>query len=310
MGRIDRTGVDIRRLRYFAAVCTHGGFSSAARVVGIAQPALTRQIQLLEQELGVQLFMRNGRSATPTEAGQVLLAEAREHLEGLDQVVHRLRRDYAGDPQRVSLGVCPTIAPLFLDAVQDMLRQVPGVPVLSVIEAYSGDLRNLMAAGRLDLALSYSPPDPSEVRATPLLSEKLVVATRFPRLGAVVGLDEIARLKLILPSRMHQLRQIIDAVCAGRDCLLRPALELDSLAAVKAMLAEDRGDFATILPYHSVAQDAAAGRYNLVPIDDPQMVRTIALLQPAAGVAPLPAVLVEAIGQRAADIRRTMEAVF
>ncbi len=68
MARIDSTGVDIRRLKYFVAVCDHGGFSRAAGAVGIAQPALTRQMQILEQELGVELFTRNGRNAVPSAA--------------------------------------------------------------------------------------------------------------------------------------------------------------------------------------------------------------------------------------------------
>ena len=58
MGRLEKHGVDIRRLRYFVAVCDHGGFSKAAPVIGIAQPALTRQGQLPEHELGIELFTR------------------------------------------------------------------------------------------------------------------------------------------------------------------------------------------------------------------------------------------------------------
>ena len=65
--------VDVKRLRYFIAVCKHGGFSHAASVIGVAQPALTRQVQLLERELGLKLITRTGRGATPTEEGRFLL---------------------------------------------------------------------------------------------------------------------------------------------------------------------------------------------------------------------------------------------
>src|SRR5215207_2173366 len=123
MGRLERTGVDIRRLRYFVAVCDHGGFSKAASVTGIAQPALTRQVQLLEQELGLNLFTRNGRNAVPTEPGAFLLRHARAHLDGLDLLMDRMRRDFGDDPASMTLGICPTITPLFLTSLRESLRQ-------------------------------------------------------------------------------------------------------------------------------------------------------------------------------------------
>lgn len=308
MGRIDRNGVDVRRLRYFLAVCQHGGISRAAAVVGVAQPALTRQVQLLEQELGVELLTRNGRSATPTEAGQLLLAEARVHLENLDLLVDRLRRDFASATAKVTMGICPTIAPLFLSHVQEAARHLPGTPALSVIEAYSGDLRNLMAAGRLDFALTYGTHGTEGVAETPLLSERLVVATRAVPPESRLSLAELAGLKLILPSRIHQLRRIIDAICARRGQPLTPSLELDSLAAVRAMLEQD-GEYSTILPYHAVADGIADGGYGPVFIDDPDMIRSIALLTPEDRAQALPDGLVDAIHGHADSLRQSMEAL-
>ena len=309
MGRLEKPGVDIRRLRYFVAVCDHGGFSKAAPVIGIAQPALTRQVQLLEHELGIELFTRNGRSAVPTEAGAALMTGARLHLESLDLLIGRVQRDFGAGPAHVCLGICPTISPLFLVPLQEALRQSAPSLTLTVIEAYSGDLRNLMACGRLHLALTYSPSDTDGLDVTDLLSEKLVLAG----LGSMAGplnLQDVARQRLILPSVHHQLRRIIDAVAAARGIPLVPALELDSLTAVKAMLDGTSGDFATILPYHSVAADAAGGRFAIRMIDDPGMVRTIALLRPCSAKHPLPAILTEVIFSRAEGIRASLQAVF
>lgn len=309
MGRLEKPGVDIRRLRYFVAVCAHGGFSKAAPVIGIAQPALTRQVQLLEHELGIELFTRNGRSAVPTEAGVALMTGARLHLESFDQLIARVRRDFGAGPAHVCLGICPTISPLFLLPLQDALRQSAPNLTLTVIEAYSGDLRNLMACGRLNLALTYSPSDKAGLDVTDLLSEKLALAG----LGSAtspLNLQDIARHRLILPSANHELRRIIDAVAAARSMPLVPVLELDSLTAVKAMLDGASGNFATILPYHSVAADAAEGRFAIHMIDDPGMVRVIALLRPGGAKQPLPKVLTEAIFSHAEGIRAPLEAVF
>ena len=309
MGRLEKPGVDIRRLRYFVAVCDHGGFSKAAPVIGIAQPALTRQVQLLEHELGIALFTRNGRSAVPTEAGVALMNGARLHLESFELLIERVQRDFGTGPAQVCLGICPTISPLFLAPLQDALRQSAPSLTLTVIEAYSGDLRNLMACGRLQLALTYSPFDKAGLDVTDLLSEKLVLVGPGQS-TANLTLGEVARHRLILPSVHHQLRRIIDAVAAARGTPLVPVLELDSLEAVKAMLDGTSGDFATILPYHSVAQDAAEGRFAIRMIDDPGMVRTIALLRPGSAGHPLPEILTAAIFDRAKAIRDSLEAVF
>ncbi len=307
MARIDPTGVDIRRLRYFLAVCDHGGFSRAALAVGIAQPALTRQMQILEQELGIALFTRNGRNATPSEPGQILLDRVRHHLEGLDAVVDQLRRDFAATPQQVTLGICPTIAPLFREPVQEAMRALAGAPELDIIEAYSGDLRRLMLAGHLDLALSYATGDPDGMNETPLLTEDLVLAACALPPASPIGLPDVAGLRLILPSRIHQLRRIIDAIFAARGLSLSPALELDSLNAVKAMIADEAGGYATILPRNSVARDAAEGRFCLTGIDDPGMVRTIALLRPPGAARTLPSALLDRIAPEAKSLRHGTE---
>lgn len=84
---------DARRLGYFVAVCQHGGISKAASAIGIAQPALTRQIRLLEQELDVQLFRRSGRSAEPTDAARHFLERIKPHIAGIEQALAEIRED-------------------------------------------------------------------------------------------------------------------------------------------------------------------------------------------------------------------------
>lgn len=309
MGHLEKPGVDMRRLRYFVAVCDHGGFSKAAANIGVAQPALTRQVQLLEQELGVVLMTRNGRGAEPSNAGRVLLKEARAHLEDLDQLVARVRRDYAPGPAQVSLGICPTITPLFLKDLTEKLA-LGALPVnLTVIEAYSGDLRSLMASGRLDLAISYRPEDATAASAIDLLTERLVLVGPLGAGSDPISLHNVTQLRLILPSSIHQLRRIIDSVALARGLTLTPALELDSLSAVKAMLDDPLAGLCTILPFHSVRDDAARSRFSVRLIDDPAMVRTIALLQPAEAHRRIPARLTEQILARAQEIRATLEAV-
>jgi hypothetical protein len=82
-----------RRLGYFLAVCEHCGISKAASAIGVAQPALTRQIKLLEEELDTQLFRRSGRSAEPTDAALHLMERIKPHIEAIEQARVEIRGD-------------------------------------------------------------------------------------------------------------------------------------------------------------------------------------------------------------------------
>ncbi len=307
-GRRRSQSAGITRLRYFVAACEFGGFSKAASRMGVAQPAVTRQVRLLERDLGVALFTRNGRDAAPTEAGIWLLNRARPHIEGLDAVIGTMRREFGRPRGDIRFGICPSIAPLFLDR-DGGIPDSPEPRRLRVIEAYSGELKSLMATGNLDLALTYSQAVDDPREATDLLTERLALVAREAPPGTTLKVDDLAGLSLILPSRRHQLRRIIDAVARMRGIALVPAVELDSIPAVMTMLDDrDRG-YATILPFHSVTGAAADGRVTLRAIDDPAMVRTIALVRPGSGGCPVPDRLVESIAARARTIKTTMQAV-
>ena len=275
-------GLDLRRLRYFVAVCECGGFSRAASVIGVAQPALTRQVKLLEGEVGLPLIIRTARGAEPTEVGRYLLAHARRHLEGLDDIVRELRRRFSDVSGPVVLGICPTIAPFFLAEVTAHLREAHPNLSLSVLQAYSGDLQSLLDSGRLDIALTYSPRGPRPrggCEVIDLFSERLALVSARPVEGPV-DFAAAARRKLILPSRIHELRRIIDTVSARAGAALTPDLELDSLDAVKRVLEEGAGDYATILPQHGVRADVETGQLFCRPFEHPDMRRTIAVVRP------------------------------
>lgn len=304
MGRPERAPFDLRRLRYFVAVCDHGGFSRAAQAIGVAQPALTRQVQLLESELGLPLVRRTGRGAVPTEPGRALLARARAHLDGLDGLAAALRHEFAAATAPARVGLCPTIAPLFLDALRAWfaLRHPGPEPVL--LEAYSGDLDGLLAGGHIDAALTYRPLGTPAHPTTDLLAERLVLVARADRAArGPASLEEIAGMRLILPAPLHRLRQIVDAAALRRGLALRPELELNSLAAVRAALDDPRGDHVTILPANSLGEEPPGG-VVLRPIDDPGMTRTVSLVTGPDGAERLPRGLLDHLRTRAAALWR------
>ena len=99
--------MELRHLRYFVVVAQEVNFTRAAQRLRIAQPALSSQIKKLEQELGVRLFERAGRGVRLTEAGQLLLQEARHHFAQIEQTVRAVQETGYGEVGRLSLGFIP-----------------------------------------------------------------------------------------------------------------------------------------------------------------------------------------------------------
>jgi DNA-binding transcriptional LysR family regulator len=263
---VARERVDLRRLRYFVAVCEHGGFSRASGFVGVAQSALTRQVKLLEKEIGLPLLRRTGSGAEPTRAGKQLLAGARAHLAGLEELVRGLQQRGPTLYGRVTLGRCRTVASLFVDALGAPLQQAHPDLALSLVIEDSSDLRRLLAAGRLDLAGTYREADAAAGFFRPLHRESLVLVTSCggaicrPVPGTPIKPTELACFDLILPGPSHLLHQIVEAAFRRLDLPLAAKLELDALDRLKALLSGERaGRLASILPPAVVAAPATSG---------------------------------------------------
>ena len=152
---------------------TSAASAAPARLLGIAQPAISRQIRSLEVELRQNLLLRNGRGATPTEAGKRLL----EHARGILQQVDRARRevDETKDAPvgHVVVGLPPTVARhLTLPVVREFRQRYPGGS-LSIVEGLSATIHEWLLVGRVDVGVVYNPVASPAVDARPLLEEQL-----------------------------------------------------------------------------------------------------------------------------------------
>jgi LysR family nitrogen assimilation transcriptional regulator len=228
-------------------------------------------------------------------------------------MVRELKQRFSKVSGQAVLGICPTISPFFLDDLRSYLEAHSPDLSLSVIEAYSGDLKNLMNGNRLDLALTYKPSSNTGGNHVELFSERLVLISGFQpdKPQRNYPLSELETLKLILPSRIHELRLIIDAVCKRKGILLRPDLELDSLDAVKALLVKRPLQYFTILPARSVREEVESRQFSQYGIDDPGMLRTISVVTPAnARNATVTAYLRRRIEERASLIKSQLASAF
>jgi DNA-binding transcriptional LysR family regulator len=169
MGYSYEDHIDLRKLRYFIAVAEELHFGRAADRLGMAQPPLTQQIQKLETALGCKLFSRKPRKTSLTEAGTVLLEEARRLLAGVDQAIERTRRAGRGETGHLKVGVPPSVMlsalPLVIRTyrkrfpeVQFTLRELSTSAIAQELTSGSldvGFLREMQASGPIAAEFSY-----------------------------------------------------------------------------------------------------------------------------------------------------------
>jgi LysR family nitrogen assimilation transcriptional regulator len=269
--------MDLKQLEYFVNVVDLGGFSRAARVLRVAQPAISRQVRSLEVELRQNLLLRNGRGATPTEAGKRLL----EHARGILQQVDRAKRDVdetKGAPVgQVVVGLPPTVARhLTVPVVREFRSRFPRAS-LSIVEGLSSTIQEWLVVGRVDVGLVYNPIASPAVETRVLLEEPLcLVGPREARgAPATVRLRELPRFPLIIPSRPNAIRTLVETRLAGLGLRPQVAMEIDAVPAILELVAEGHG-FAVLSP-RALQGAEAAKRLRARTIVQPQLKSALAV---------------------------------
>jgi DNA-binding transcriptional LysR family regulator len=176
---------DLRRLRYFVAVAEELHFGRAARRLNVSQPPLSVQIRTLEREVGTPLLIRTQRRVELTEAGRVLLDEARRLLGQAEAAVIHARRAAQGTVGRLAIGFVSTVDYSILPPLVRRFRQKhPGI-ALKLLELTGDRQQMLLQSGELDLGLSILPsPGPALMRR-PVFREPLIAAV--PASHALAG---------------------------------------------------------------------------------------------------------------------------
>lgn len=296
--------MDLRALRYFVAIAQLGGITRAAASLNIAQPALSRQIRKLEQEMGVALLLRRARGVELTQAGALLLARAEGVFQQLRETEAALRATAPGPAGEVTLGLPPATGMLLTPPLMRRFQaEFPGAR-LRLREGVGSSLVEWVMDERLDLAVVHNPPRLPELLFEPLSTERVVLvlppaglspdplaAWRLAGLPSV-SLRDLRRVPLILPSYPHTNRLLLDNATARGGETLQPAMEVDSVSMTKALIGAGMG--ASVLTYAAVHQDVTAGRLRCLPISRPALLSTLALARRRAGAAPP---LLEALGR-------------
>ena len=270
--------MDLKQIEYFVRVAELGSFTRAAGVLGVAQPALSRQVRLLEVELRQNLLLRNGRGVTTTEAGRILLEHGRGILHQVERAREDLGRAGATPAGRVAVGLPPTIAKMMaVELTREFRRRLPDA-ALSLIEGLSISMEERLVAGRLDIALLYNPVPSPELEFVPLREEELLLISAKPGPRArkapkspksPIALADVAALPLVIPSRPNAFRMLVEATMAGIGCRPAIALEIDGVAAILDLVSDGAGH--AILPRYAVLTAARPDVYVTRRIVKPKL---------------------------------------
>ncbi|MBK8357481.1 MAG: LysR family transcriptional regulator [Comamonadaceae bacterium] len=283
--------MDLKQLEYFVRVAELGGFTRAAIALGVAQPALSRQVRLLEVELRQTLLARNGRGATPTEAGKLLLEHARGILHQVDRAREELGRVRGALAGRVAIGLPPSLARVLTVPLTRAFRQQMPDAQLSISEGLSVTMQEWLVNGRLDIAVLYNAQPATGIEATPLVDEDLMlVQPRPPGLPEdppppPITLQEVARLPLVIPSRPNAIRMHVEAEMAAIGCRPTIALEIDGVAAILDLVADGAGH--AILSRNAVASSVKPSAFAVRAIGQPPLRTRLSLATSSARPATL-----------------------
>jgi DNA-binding transcriptional LysR family regulator len=167
--------MDVRQLRCFIAVAEELHFGRAAERLGLAPPALSRQISTLEEELGAALLTRTTRQVALTRAGLVLLEEGRAILARMDYAARAVRDAALASGKVLRIGAIDAASSSFVpDALVAFRERYPGVEI-KFVEAMTAPLIQMLEAGKLDLALTRPPRKPTDCAYEVLRVERPIV---------------------------------------------------------------------------------------------------------------------------------------
>ncbi|HSH92273.1 MAG TPA: LysR substrate-binding domain-containing protein [Ramlibacter sp.] len=266
--------MDLRQLEYFVRVAELGSFTRAAIALDIAQPALSRQVRLLEVELRQSLLTRNGRGAAPTEAGKLLLEHGRGILHQVERAREELGRVRGALAGRVAVGLPPSVAKMMaVPLIREFRKRMPEAS-LSISEGLSVAMHESLTTGRLDIALLYNASASPGVELTPLLEEPLFLVQPQAAKGASakprpIALKAVADLPLVIPSRPNAIRMLVETEMAKIGARPQVGLEIDGVAAILDLVKDGAGS--AILPRTAVDTSSHPNAFICRPITGPSL---------------------------------------
>lgn len=271
--------MDLRQLEYFIYVAELGSFTQAALILGVGQPALSRQVRRLEVDLRQTLFYRNGRGVSLTEAGKRLLAHGRTIQMQFEHARYDVE-DSRGTPLgRVTIGLPYAVGRSLSVPFVKQFRHLYPKANLCITEGLTVHLYEWLLSGRIDIALLHDPVPSSSLDIVPIREDDLLLLSyktkNQPAVGPAISLREVAGLPLIIPCRPHTLRMMIETRLAHMGLKASVALEVDAVATIVKLVASNEG--VAVATRHAVTTAEVRDHVMMRPIIGPSMTSVLAL---------------------------------
>lgn len=256
------TGMDIRQLDMFRAVAEEGGFTRATQRLHVSQSAISRQVKLLEEELGGLLLHRTGKGVALTGPGELLLKAANRIHRDVQDVMWQISQTHAVQRGLVRLGggmtVCLYILPRLLKAFHGQHKEVE----LRVVSGTSEGILRLLRNHQVDLGLLTLPLLAADLEVRPVLKEEMVVVTApghpLTRTRTVEA-RALGRFPLVLFETGSNTRKVLDQFFMEQEIPVRVAMETENVEIIKAMVASGLG--VSLIPFTAIARDARRRRF-------------------------------------------------
>ncbi len=256
--------MDIKVLETFIAVADAGSVSSAASILGISQPIISRRIKELEADCRTALLYRHGRGVKLTEAGESLCEAIRPLVLRYSDIVAGLAEKQTRPAGTVTVALSPSFLSAagigLLDAMRDRYPDVR----LRLVSGYSRYIYEWLLQARVEIGVLSDIGLSAPMLLEDLGSVPVVLAARAdlrlpPASAGHVELADIAHLPLVLPSQGQGLRRHIDIAASKANVKLQIAYEIDDIALTRELVAAGRG--ATLLPRYAVYREVMRGEF-------------------------------------------------
>lgn len=281
--------IAIRHLEAFVAVASHGNFSTAARHLDIAQPALSQAIKDLEAALGLRLFDRTTRRVELTAAGREFQGSTSKILEDLQHAVQNVRDLATRRRGRVRIAAPPLLASAILPrAIAKFRADFPGIAV-ELTDVGTEQIVQSVVSGAVDCAIGTFSPSEEGIERTLLMRDSLILFCRKQHRAAVRPTFRWRDLRdedVIMLTRSSGLRLLTEVGLESAGVSVKPAFEVSLISTALALVEAGLG--ITVLPSYALA----AARHHAVvgkPLVEPVISRDVVLVH-ASGRSISPAV--------------------
>lgn len=266
--------MELRQLKYFTCLYEEGSVTKAAQRLNIVQPALSMQIAKLEEELGQPLFNRTPKGMMPTEAGVQAYRLFMPILGGLLEARQDLIDRSGKIGGRINAGLIASAANQALVSTLAYFVENHSDVELQISYGYSQGLIDRVLTGELDFAVINQSFQQEYLNRIDILNEELLIAssaTTRLNIPLPVPFAALGQLKLVLPSRRHGLRIVIDQALAAQGIELVPHMELDDLTVIESFLR--RNDWVSVLPATVLQRGLEEGAVRAYPMEAPGITR-------------------------------------